>query len=138
MVYIPEFLSKIFNPIEYARKEREKQQAILEELEQQLESDKEEEDEDTNEVTRDIVTADESRFFRAEGRVTEINNLNGIIDQVYMFSLKIVDKNIVDLIKQDSVVIYLAEKKPEQGHRIIRVEQIKQSWGEEDSNVSSI
>lgn len=138
MGFIPEILLKIFSPFEYARQERERQQAILEELEKQLESDKEEEDDENQaEETLGIVTADESRFFRSEGVVTEMNNLNGIIDQVYMFSMQMVDKNIVDLVKKDSVVVYLAEKHPEQGHRIIRIEQIKQTWGDEENDVST-
>lgn len=132
MDIISNLFFKIFSPFEYARKERERQQELLEELEQQLAPEKVEQPVES----LDEVKVDETRFFRTEGVVTELNSKNGVIDRAYMFRMEVVDKNIIDLLKPDAVVVYLAEKSPDEGHRVIRVEDIKQTWGDEENDVS--
>lgn len=133
-----DFISKIIFPYETARREREEKLELLKQLERKLDpSDDENEEEVPQPIVGDLPLED-SKYFRAEGRITAWNQNDGFLNGTLMFAAKEVEINILERLQVGIEVIYLGEKTEESGNRIIRIESIKERWGTDDVSIQIV
>ena len=132
-----EIISSVIFPTDTARRKREELEKRIAQLEEELEPSDEEnerlEQESGNQIQKENQ---DGQYFRADGIVTAWNQIDGIIDEIYMFSNREVERSIIERLQKGSNVVYWGEKTEDAGIRVLKIEKIKDLW--EENDVSSV